>query len=261
MSEESIVVVTGASSGIGAELSRALHKKGHSLLLVARREDRLRVLQNELELLREGSVKIRTCDLSIRNEVENLADEIRHLNVYGLVNNAGIGSLGAFHSLELKSELSQVELNVVTPLILTKAVIESMCQRRSGFIINVSSIMAYQAAPYVATYAATKAFEWRHSVALQRELSDCGVKVLTLCPGPTETEFFGVAKVPGGVTASFKRDSPKVVAQKCLRDLELGRAVSIPTFKAKLLVLLAQFSPTFIYTWVVKRVLKPVLVK
>jgi short-subunit dehydrogenase len=255
-----IVVVTGASSGIGTALSRELHKRGHVVMLVARREERLKSLQSEFESLRAGSALIRVCDLSVRKQVEDFAEELKSYEVIGLVNNAGIGSLGAFHQLGLQAELSQIELNVLTPLILTHAVTAAMCSRRSGFIINVSSIMAYQAVPYVATYAASKAFEWRHSLALRRELSDFGVKVLTLCPGPTETEFFGVAKVPGG-TKTFKRSSPEVVATTCLRDLDAGRAVSIPTLTAKALVLLAMLSPTFIYTWTVKRVLKPILAK
>lgn len=163
--------------------------------------------------------------------------------------------LGAFDTLELKSELSQIELNVVAPLILTRAVAPGMKQQKSGFIINVSSIMAYQAVPYVATYAASKALEWRHSIALRRELLEFGVKVLTLCPGPTETEFFGVSKVPGGIQ-TFKRSPPEIVAKICLEDLDAGRAISIPTFTAKALVLFAMFTPTSLYTWGVRWMLE-----
>lgn len=253
-----VVVVTGASSGIGLALARQLHKRGHHLMLVARREERLKSLQAELHSFRPESVQIRVCDLSQRSSVDALAQELSGIQVTGLVNNAGVGSLGAFHKLELKNELSQIELNVVTPLILSRSVLPQMCERRSGFIINVSSIMAYQGVPYVATYAATKAFELRHSLALRSEVSEMGVKVLTLCPGPTETEFFGVAKVPGGVK-KFKRTAPEIVAKICLKDLDAGRAVSIPTFKAKFLVYLAMLTPTSLYTWAVKRTLKPAL--
>ena len=258
MENSNIVVVSGASSGIGQSLARELHKRGHNLVLVARRRERLEALKSELQALRAGSVDFRICDLTVRSEVEKLAIEISAMNVIGLVNNAGIGSLGPFHTLSLKSELAQVELNVVAPMILTHAVSNSMITRKAGFIINVSSIMAYQAVPYVATYAATKAFEWRHSLAIQRELSDHGIKVLTLCPGPTETEFFGVAKVPGAVTG-FKRASSETVAKTCLRDLDAGKKISIPTFTAKVLVFAAMILPTSLYTWAVKRKLKPIL--
>ena len=260
MNNSGIVIITGASSGIGAEISREFHKRGHTVMLVARREDRLLALQRELEVQRPNSVLIRVCDLTKRSEVQVFAKELEAQTVIGLVNNAGIGSLGSFSSLDLSSELAQIELNVLTPLILTHAVVSGMRVRKTGFIINVSSIFAYQAVPFVATYAATKAFEWRHSVALQRELSEYGIRVLTLCPGPTETEFFGVAKVPGGMW-NFKRAPAKLVAQTCLRDLDAGKTVSIPTLTAKALVLLAQISPTFIYTWVIKKVLTPVLAR
>lgn len=260
MSSVPLVVITGASSGIGQALAKELHVQGYSLIVVARREQALQVLKNDLEKLRANSVQIRVCDLSKRIEVEGLAKELESQEVAGLVNNAGVGSLGAFHSLDLASELNQIELNVVTPLVLTHSIVKGMCARKSGFIINVSSIMAYQAVPYVATYAATKAFEWRHSIALQRELSDYGIRVLTLCPGPTETEFFGVAKVPGGIK-KFKRAPASLVAKVCLEDLKAGRKISIPTFLAKSLVLLGMLAPTSIYTWYVKRVLSPVLNK
>lgn len=252
------VVITGASSGIGAAFACQLHAMGYDLLLVARRQQRLEELKAALEKKRPSSVEIYRCDLAQRQETKQLAQLIEKRSVMGLVNNAGVGSLGAFHRLDLETELAQVELNVVAPLILTRAVSPAMCLQRQGFIINVSSIMAYQAAPYVATYAATKAFEWRHSVALRQELVDHGVRVLTLCPGATETEFFGIAKMNKGIW-NFRRTPADVVVRTCLKDLESGRLVSIPTLNAKLLVLVAQCVPTFIYTFLVKQVLRRTL--
>lgn len=254
----SVVVVTGASSGIGQAFAEQLHSQGYAVMLVARREERLLALQKQLEIKRSNSTIVKVCDLSQRESVKQLALELQNLDIVGLVNNAGVGSLGAFKNLDFESELSQIEVNVIAPLILSRAVVGSMCKRGSGFIINVSSIMAYQAVPYVATYAASKSFEWRHSVALRNEVSKHGVKVLTLCPGPTETEFFGIAKIPGGITR-FKRADPLTVVSQCLRDLEKGRTVSIPTFLAKLLVLAAILIPTPIYTWFVVRILEPVM--
>jgi short-subunit dehydrogenase len=249
------VVISGASSGIGYALALEFHAKQYNLILVARRQDRLIELNNKLNQIRSDSAEYRVCDLADRNQSKKLASELSQLSIFGLVNNAGRGSLGSFADLDLDLELEQIELNVNAPLILSHAVLPRMIKTKNGFIINVSSIMAYQAVPYVATYAATKSFEWLHSVALARELEDYGIRVLTLCPGPTETEFFGVAKVSSSA-ASFKRASAQSVAKACVRDLESGKTVCIPNYQAWLLAQFAKFTPWHLYTSLVKRLLR-----
>ncbi len=256
MDQNLSVAITGASSGIGRALAKQFHSLGYSVLLIARREERLKELVAELNNKRPDSAEYRTCDLTDRTQTTELAQFLASKSIHGLINNAGRGSLGRFIDHDLDSELSQIELNVNSPLILTHAVVPGMMSIGKGFVINVSSIMAYQAVPFVATYAATKSFEWLHSVAISRELEDKGIKVMTLCPGPTETEFFGVANVPNHF-GTFKRKSAESVAKACIKSLMKGERVCIPNWQARYLIYAAKLCPASLYTWVIKKILAP----
>ena len=190
-------LITGASSGIGAAFARKLAQRGRNVLLVARSEDKLNALCNELGRLSGVRAQYVVMDLTEPDAPERLFAETkeRALEIDMLVNNAGFGSMGEFSKLELARELEMIDLNVKSLVDLTNRFLLPMRQRRQGVIINVASTAGFQAVPYMATYAATKAFVLSFSEALWEENRPYGIHVLALCPGVTDTNFFEAAKI------------------------------------------------------------------
>jgi short-subunit dehydrogenase len=216
-------VVTGASSGIGAAFARALARRGHRLVLVARRRERLEQLATEL-----GGAEIIAADLGEAAEVEAVAAQ---LLVFGdvelLVNNAGFGTRGRFEALDAGRELGMVRLNVVAPVTLAHRLLPGMIARRAGGIINIASIGAFQPVPFMATYGGTKAFVLSWSEALSEELRGSGVRVLCVCPGPTATEFFDIADMAEMRKMPHVMPADELVT-RALDAFDDGRAVLTP---------------------------------
>ena len=255
MQPEKTALITGASAGIGAEFAKQLHELGYNLILIARRENLLSKITEELNKRRPNSAKFKVVDLSDKDQLNQVAEEIRSTKIDLLVNNVGRGSFGPFEELELASEIQMVDINIITPLVLAHAVIPQMKQRRSGVIISVSSIAAFQPLPYMASYAATKAFNFIHSLALKAELRSFGIKVVTLCPGPTATEFGGVARVPGTLTGG-KRDTVELVVKRTIAAIgfnPLGYVV--PGFRSLLISLSSRILPFCCTTYFAARIL------
>lgn len=188
-------LITGASSGIGEAFARRLAALGRNVFLVARSEDKLVTLCNELG--RENRVRAQyfVLDLSQPDAGERLFAEVekRGLEIDLLVNNAGFGSMGDFVKLDQARELNMIDLNVKALVDLTYRFLAPMRQRKRGAIINVASTAGFQPVPFMATYAATKAFVLSFSEAIWEENRPYGIEVLALCPGVTETNFFEAA--------------------------------------------------------------------
>lgn len=217
-------LITGASSGIGEVFARRLAARGRNVLLVARSEDKLIRLCNELG--RSNSVRAQhvAMDLSKPESPGRLFDEAkrRGLTVDTLVNNAGFGSFGDFTKQDLKRELNMIDLNVKSLVDLTYRFLIPMRERRQGSIINVASTAGFQGVPFMATYAATKAFVLSFSEALWEENRPHGIKVLALCPGVTDTNFFEAAR--GQKPPARVAQSPEDVVDTALRALARGRS-------------------------------------
>ena len=190
-------LITGASSGIGAAFARKLAARGRNVLLVARSEDKLIALCNELGRLTSIRAQYLALDLQQPDAGSQLLEETnkRGLEIEMLINNAGFGSMGDFVKLDLDRELEMIQLNVRSLVDLTHRFLGPMRERKSGTIINVASTAAFQAVPYMATYAATKAFVLSFSEALWEENRLHGIHVMALCPGVTETNFFQAAGI------------------------------------------------------------------
>ena len=250
-------LITGASSGIGFEFAKALHRRGCTIVGVARRGDKLEALKNLLEKERPNSVEILVADIA-SSEIEKVVTFINGHTIDILINNAGRGSFGHFEEIALKAEEEMVLLNAVAPMRLTHAVIPQMKKRRSGVLIAVSSIAAFQPLPYMATYAATKAFNFSHALGLRFELAPFNIQVLSVNPGPVETEFAGVARIPGMVTGG-PRDSAVSVVAESLRALEGNKSYVVPCFRAKLMWLVLKIVPTSVSTFFTGRALKSTL--
>ena len=228
----STCLVTGASSGIGADVASALARRGHGVTLLARRSDRLSELARELE--REHGVRAETlgCDLADTASRERTMKRFAELGLVAevLVNNAGFGSGGRFHELDPERELEMVRLNVEAIVALCGRLVPEMVGRGRGAVLNVASTAAFQPLPRQATYAATKAFVLSFTEALHADLAGTGVTATALCPGPVQTEFVqtaGMEDAADGLPSPFWTDSA-FVAEQGVTGLERGRRVVVP---------------------------------
>jgi len=183
-----LILITGASSGIGYEMARLLAAKGFDLVLVARRIEKLTSLKNELEKMHKINVHPIQKDLSQVSQAVDLFEEIkqRKLEVTMLVNNAGRGAYGNFSDTDLEMEMQMIALNVSSLVCLTKLFLQDMLIRKKGKIMNVASLLSFLPFPYYTVYSATKSFVLSFSETLAAELEGTGVVVTTLCPGPRQ---------------------------------------------------------------------------
>jgi uncharacterized protein len=216
-------LITGASSGIGEVFARKLAARGDNVLLVARSEDKLMTLCNELGRINSIRAQYVAIDLSKPDAPAQLFAETqkRELEINFLINNAGFGSMGDFTKLDLARELNMIDLNVGALVELTHRFLVPMRERKSGAIINVASTAGFQAVPFMATYAATKAFVLSFSEALWEENRSHGIKVMALCPGVTETGFFEAASID--MPAMRAVQSADDVVETALRGLKRGK--------------------------------------
>jgi short-subunit dehydrogenase len=235
-----VALVTGASAGLGVEFARRLSKRGHRLVLVARRKERLEELAEEL-----GNARALAFDLSGKDAAAKLLTDIE---VHGetvdlLVNNAGFGLIGRFADLDAKRLRQMIDLNVGTLTDLCRAVAPAMIARKCGAILNVASTAAFQPGPKMAVYFATKAFVLSLSEALHEELRPHGIKVSCLCPGPTRTEFGDVAGFGGNGLFDRVAMNAAQVVETGLEGLDANDAVVIAGWMNKVTAASTRFAP------------------
>ncbi|HEY7856711.1 MAG TPA: SDR family oxidoreductase [Terriglobales bacterium] len=220
MNAGNFTLITGASRGIGAAFAEALAAQGQNLVLTARSTADLEALRRRL--VRPGqSIICLSADLNRGGAAVVLAALAeRGIAIDLLINNAGLGSGGGFETLGAERELEEVRVNVESLVALTHGLLPAMLARGRGAVINVGSTAGFQPVPYLATYAATKAFVLHFSLALYQEMRGRGVHVMALCPGPTETPFFAAA----GIRPRNGMQSPQQVVELALRGLAGRRA-------------------------------------
>ncbi|HEX5873472.1 MAG TPA: SDR family oxidoreductase [Pyrinomonadaceae bacterium] len=220
-------LITGASSGIGAAFARKLAGRGRNVFLVARSEDKLMALCNELGRLTSIRAQYMALDLLEPDAGARLLEETkkRDLDIDMLINNAGFGSMGEFTKLDLDRELEMIRLNVSAVVDLTYRFLPPMREQKRGTIINVASTAAFQPVPYMATYAATKAFVLSFSEALWDENRAHGIHVMALCPGVTETNFFEAAGIDRPPMRTVQ--TAEEVVETALRGLARHKTVVI----------------------------------
>lgn len=249
-------LITGASSGIGAAFARCLAQREMNVVLVARSEDKLYRFAEELTSKFKIRAEVIICDLSLENAVEQVqqATQSFGLTIDLLINNAGFATFGPFEEQVAAHQHQEVMLNVTTLVDLTHAFLPPMLAQGSGGIINLASTAAFQPLPYMAIYGATKAFVLSFSEALWGEYHNKGVRVLALCPGPTDTAFFDRANEG---EAAGKRATPEQVVEKALKALEKGKSYSIHGTDNYILVQSARLLPRHLVTLISARMLKP----
>lgn len=249
-------LITGASSGIGEVFARRLAGRGRNVLLVARSEDKLITLCNELG--RSNSVRAQhvAMDLSKPESAGRLFEELRRrgLDVDMLINNAGFGSFGDFTKLELERELNMIDLNIKSLVELTYRFLMPMRERRQGAIINVASTAGFQGVPFMATYAATKAFVLSFSEALWEENRPHGIKVLALCPGVTNTNFFEAAR--GQKPPARVAQSPEDVVDTAMRALARGKSYVVSGWTNRAMTEAERLVPRSVVTRVAGRMMR-----
>jgi len=237
-------LVTGASSGIGAEFARQLAARGMHVILTARRTELMTELATELQTKHATRCEIISVDLSTPAGVTQLLDEIRRrgLTVQLLVNNAGFGVVGEVDEADVSRLLELVRLNISAMVELTYRVLPEMLARRSGAIINLSSLSAFQPVAYMGVYAASKAFVLHFTEALAIELRHRKVSLLAVCPGVTRTSFFDVAGAPGWLQKHASQ-SPEEVVRRALKAVGTRKMVIVPGWRNWLLTFVVRFIP------------------
>jgi uncharacterized protein len=246
--KDKTVLITGASYGIGEAFAEELAAAGANLVLTARSVDRLEHLAQKLASQHSVKVSIVAADLSNSDGPEKVfqATEGAGTKVDLLINNAGFGQVGDFADADLNRQLEMIRVNVDALVVLCHTFLQPMLKRKSGAILNVASTASFQAVPYFATYAATKAFVLIFSEGLAAECSGLGVRVMALCPGRTDTNFQAVA----GTTqrASTGMQSATEVARTGLAALASGRSHVVSGFTNRLMVQIERLFPRKVIT-------------
>lgn len=243
----STTLITGASSGIGLELARLFAAGGDDVVLVARSEDKLNELADQIRSTHSVDATVIASDLSKPTAVDELCEQLeqRSLDVDHLVNNAGFGALGKFAELSADRQTDMLMVNVVALTRLTRQLLPGMVDRRRGGVLNVGSIAAYQAGPNMAVYYASKAYVLSFSEGLREELSGTGVNVTCLAPGATETGFgedSGMGNLDFFQSATM---SSEAVAKAGYDGYRNNEDVVIPGWKNRLMVTGVGFLPRF----------------
>jgi hypothetical protein len=249
---EETVLITGASSGIGLELAKLFSKDGYNLILVARRENKLAELAEEVKKKYSINVHIIKEDLSKIESVKNLFLKVQQLGirVTTLVNNAGTGYCGLFHEIDIDKDEEMIGLNIEAITYLTKLFSKEMIKLRKGSILNVASTGSYEPGPYIAVYYASKAYVLSFSQALENELKPYGIKVCTLCPGATRTGF---SKNSGKKDIKNAMSAEKT-AKIAYREFIKNKSVIIPGFFNKIAVLFCKLLPGKVSAGIVRKI-------
>ena len=245
-------LITGASAGIGRELARCFAADRFNLALVARNQERLEDLAEELHQAHGIEAKVLVRDLARTGTAQDIFDSLRDKPVTVLVNNAAFGVYGPFAQNELHVQTDIMQVNMTALVELTYLFVQPMLARRSGRILNVASVAAFQPGPTMNIYYASKAFVHSFSYALSVELEGTGVTVTALCPGTTRTEFFIRAgmKIP---QRWFAMDA-RTVAEIGYRGMMRGKRVVIPGWLNRIAAALAKRGPVCVAANAVRRI-------
>ncbi|MEZ5307208.1 MAG: SDR family oxidoreductase [Pyrinomonadaceae bacterium] len=244
-----VTLITGASSGIGEAFARKLAAKKHNLVLVARNEAKLAKLCDELMLEHEIMAHYVAIDLiDYQADIRLFKETENHgMEVECLINNAGFGSMGDFAMMDVERELEMIGLNIMALVALTHRYLQRMRAHKSGTIINVSSTASFQPIPYMATYAATKAFVTSFSEAIAEENREHGINVLNLCPGTTDTNFFAAAEIHSPVQIKGMQTADEVV-EAALSALEKHQTTKVSGTVNWLVSKFGTFTPDWMVT-------------
>ena len=240
----SVAIITGASAGIGAEIARVFANNGHTLVLVARREERLAALAAEIAAAGHPAPMVLPIDLALPDATARVGNALaaRALAPQYIVNNAGFGLIGLAAALDRAEQRAMIDLNIRALTELSLAFVDSLARQRGG-LLNVASVAGFLPGPRMAVYYATKAYVLSFSEALHRELKPRGVRVTCLCPGPVPTEFAARAGNMNPLSPPLFTQSAARVAEAGYRGLMQGRRLVVPGLGNKVIAFLPRILP------------------
>lgn len=239
-----VVVVTGASSGIGYNIAKLYSNMGYEVIGIARRKDRLQKLKENMN----KKCSVICIDLSIRDNCYKLYEELKNKDIDIFINCAGFGIIDEFKNIDLEKDLKMIDLNINAVHILTKLFLQEMIKKNKGYILNVASIASiFPCGPYFATYYATKSYVYSLTLAINKELKDMNskVKLGVLCPGPVDTEFNNNS----GGNFTTKALNAEKLAKIVIKKIEKGKTKIFPLLSDKLLTVLVKLLPERIITY------------
>lgn len=249
-------LITGASNGIGLELTRIHASRGDNLILVARVKNKLDELKSELE--KKYAINVYTIgkDLSLRSSAIEVYDEVRRNGIFidYLINNAGFGDFGLFADCDWDKQEKMINLNITALTHLTRLFLPAMIEKGEGKILNIASTAAFQPGPTMSVYFASKAFVLSFSEAINNEVRDKGITVTALCPGSADTNFHAVVLDDPKLVNYRKMASPKEVAECGYRAMMKGKPVAIQGFKNSLMANAVRFFPRGFIVKMVRRI-------
>ena len=257
MALKKTALITGASNGIGLELARIFAREGYDLVLVARDKERLMSLAEELSDKSGVAVECVSLDLARTDAAQVLCNftQQKSINIDVLVNNAGFGNFGPFVETDWGKEQQMMELNMVTLTHLTKLFVRDMVARKSGHILNIASIAAFQPGPLMAVYYATKAYVLSFSEALANELEGTGVRVTVLCPGPTSSGFQKAAfQEESALVKGKKLPTSQEVAEFGYTAMQRGQLIAIHGLRNRFFIQLMRLLPRSVIVKAVRRI-------
>lgn len=243
--DKKYTLITGGTKGIGIELAKLFARDKNNLIIVARREDELKRVKENLEKEFNISVETLSLDLSVDSSCEKLIRFVEEKNmvVDNLINNAGVGSFGYFDEIDVDKDIKLIDINIIVLTKLIKYFLPKMKERKSGGILNVASTAAFVGGPKMSTYYSSKAYVLTLSEALYEEAKEIGVNVSCLCPGPVKTSFQENAGIIKSEKAKKYLMDAKDVAKEGYDGFKKGKVIIIPGFKNKLMVIATKFLP------------------
>ncbi len=239
-------LITGASGGLGLSFVNLFAKDGYDLVLVARNGERLEEIKKDVEQKYNIKALVVAKDLCSPSGADEVYEATKQagINIDVLVNNAGFGDFGEFHNSDINKQIRMVDLNCIALMHLCHLYLSDMLKQKSGNILNVDSIAAFQPGPLMSVYYATKAFVLSFSQALTRELKGTGVKVTALCPGPIRTNFDNAADLgESGLFKNLKVWDPDTVAEFGYKNMKKGKSLCVCGFLNKLIVFANRLAP------------------
>ncbi|MBC8506241.1 MAG: SDR family oxidoreductase [Anaerolineales bacterium] len=250
MIEKQTVLITGATSGIGAAYARRLAEDGFNLIITGRREAKIQALADELSQTHGCEVEVVILELSNPKEVDDLVESIKDRSINMLINNAGFGTTKFFHEESLEIQEKMVSAHILAHMKIVHALLPEMIKKGAGAIINVSSMGAFLPSPKTATYSGTKAFLRAWTECLHMDLEGTGVQVQVVCPGLTKTDMHIRLGIPEEAVVDwgpFQWISPKTVVESSLRSLKKKKVVCIPDRSTKMQLFMRQITPESLY--------------
>ncbi len=258
MNNMKTVLITGASSGIGKELAYVFARRNYSLVITARRKDRLEAIKKDIQSVYNVSVDIFEMDLSVNNNAEKLYNNIKNKahQIDVLINNAGFGIKGGFQEIDIKKEEDMLILNMVILTRLTRLFGKDMIETGGGHIINVASTAAFQPVPKMAAYAATKAYVLSFSEAIAYELKDDNIRVTAICPGATQSEFAEVAGFNAEKNLTTNGPTSREVAEFTYQMMEKGKVTAVHGLKNQVMSFAVRFTPRKLATLIAGKIIE-----